>query len=237
MKVVGYIRVSTDKQVEEGYGLEAQEHAVRKWAAANGHRVVAIYRDEGVSGSNGINSREGLPDALNALLASEAEGLVVSRLDRLARDLLVQETTLAQVWKMGAAVFSVDQGEVARDDPDDPMRTAFRQMIGVFSQLERSMISARLRAGRRVKAQKGSYAGFGSPAFGYRVEAGELVEDLAEQDTITRIRQLHREGDSLRSIAATLNNEGRAAKRAGEWHPVTVKRVLERTDLAQPIGA
>ena len=59
-----------------------------------------------------------------------ASGLVVYKLDELARSLTVQEGTLAKVWGLGGSVFSVDLGEVARDDPDDPMRTAMRQMVG-----------------------------------------------------------------------------------------------------------
>jgi len=48
-----------------------------------------------------------------------------------------------------------DQGEVERDEPDDPVRTAMRQMLGVFAQLEREMASstaapAKRRGGRRV---------------------------------------------------------------------------------------
>jgi DNA invertase Pin-like site-specific DNA recombinase len=63
MRLVAYLRVSTAEQVE-GYGLDDQEHAVRTWAKAHGHRIVAWRRDEGISGSNGPEHREGLADAL-----------------------------------------------------------------------------------------------------------------------------------------------------------------------------
>jgi DNA invertase Pin-like site-specific DNA recombinase len=62
------------------------------------------------------------------------------------------------VWRLKASAFAVDVGEIRADDPDDPMRTAMRQMMGVFSQLERGMIAARLRSGRRLKAERGGYA-------------------------------------------------------------------------------
>jgi DNA invertase Pin-like site-specific DNA recombinase len=52
-KLVGYLRVKTDRQAEAGFGLGVQEKAIRGWAEANGHRVVLWCRDEGVSGSNG----------------------------------------------------------------------------------------------------------------------------------------------------------------------------------------
>jgi DNA invertase Pin-like site-specific DNA recombinase len=104
---------------------------------------------------------------------------------------------------MGGSAFTADLGEVARDDPDDPMRTALRQMIGVVAQLERGMIAARLRAGRRAKAEVGGYA-YGAPRYGLRAEDGVLVADAAEQRAIARARELREDGASLREIAATL---------------------------------
>src|SRR2546426_9291882 len=52
MNVVAYLRVSTDRQAEEGLGLDVQKHAIRAWAKQHGNRIVAWARDEGVSGSN-----------------------------------------------------------------------------------------------------------------------------------------------------------------------------------------
>jgi hypothetical protein len=59
------------------------------------------------------------------------------RLVRLARTLVVQEAVLGHVWKHTGRVFAVDVGEVLQDDPDDPMRTAIREIMGVFAQRER----------------------------------------------------------------------------------------------------
>jgi DNA invertase Pin-like site-specific DNA recombinase len=152
--LVAYLRVSTVAQAEDGLGLDVQQQAIERWAAAGGHTLVATFRDEGISGTKDAADRPGLASAL-AAVEDGAEGLVVYKLDRLARALTVQEAVLAQVWKSGGRAWAVDVGEVLRDDPDDPMRTAMRQMVGVFAQLERAMIAARMRAGRRLKAQRG----------------------------------------------------------------------------------
>lgn len=227
MRLVAYPRVSSETQLD-GLGLEVQKEGIAAWAGVNDHQIVAWYPDEGVSGANGVEGRHGLYLALNAIKDGEAEGLVVYRLDRLARHLTVCESTLAMVWAMGASVFSVDTGEVCRDDPDDPMRTALRQMIGVFAQLERGMIVARLRAGRKAKAARGGYAGAGPPPFGWAAVEGELVEVGPEQRTIARIVELKREGKSLVVVAGMLNAEGRRPKRGGRWHTEQVRRVLRR---------
>ncbi|HEV2928352.1 MAG TPA: hypothetical protein VGW74_06645 [Propionibacteriaceae bacterium] len=50
-------------------------------------------------------------------------------------------------------MFTTDQGEVLRDDPDDPMRTAMRKMAGVMYELDRRLVVPRLRRGRRLKAE------------------------------------------------------------------------------------
>lgn len=227
MRLVGYLRVSTDRQAEKGQGLGVQEAAIRTWARTHDHRIVAVHRDEGVSGSNGVEDRLGLPSALSLVQAGKADGLIVARLDRLARALTVQEAILGKVWAMGAEVVTADSGLVLRDDPDDPMRTAMRQMAGVFAQLDRALITKRMRDGRRAKADQGGYVA-GAPALGLRAVGGELVVDEDEQATVARIVELAAEGRSLRQIVEVLEVEERATKRGGRWHPYTVAKVLAR---------
>src|SRR5690242_10011662 len=92
MRVISYTRVSTDRQAEQGLGLDAQRRAINSWAKTNGHKIVATFTDEGVSGSNGLDTRPGLANAFQALEDGQADAMVVYRLDRLARKLASQET-------------------------------------------------------------------------------------------------------------------------------------------------
>ena len=229
MNVVAYLRVSTDRQAEEGLGLEIQEHAIRAWARGNRHKVVLWTRDEGVSGTNGLDQRQGLADALDALRSHQTGALVVYRLDRLARDLVLQEQLLADVRRMRADVFSTSAAEAGylTDDPDDPSRKLIRQVLGAVNEYERAMISLRLRSGRRRKAENGGYA-YGAPPYGQRVHAGVLVPDDHEQVTLARMRDLRAEGGSYRKIAATLTKEGHQRKRGDVWHPMTIRQILAR---------
>lgn len=229
MKIGAYLRVSTDRQAEDGMGLEVQADACKKWARANGHRVVATFTDAGVSGSNGLDSRVGLADALRALRKNEISGVVVYRLDRLARDLVLQESLLAEVRRLGGQVFTTSAAEAGYlvDDPDDPSRKLIRQILGAVNEYERSMISLRLRSGRRAKADRGGFA-FGSPAFGYRAEGGELVPVEHEQSIVQLITDLRQQGLSLRSISERLAAEGHRPKRGARWHPQTVARIVKQ---------
>ncbi len=192
MNIVAYIRVSTDRQAELGLGLDVQRAAIRSWAQSNGYRIVLWTADEGVSGSNGLDAREGLADALRALRTCAADALVVYRLDRLARDLVLQESLLGEVWRMGRHVYSTSAAEDAYLDPngaaDDPSRALIRQVLGAVAQYERSMIRLRLRSGKARKRAAGGYVG-GQVPLGWRVDGGEYVADDTEQAALDRMRQ------------------------------------------------
>lgn len=227
VKAVGYIRVSSLSQAEAGYGLEDQERDVRRCAKAAGLRLVAICRDEGVSGTKTGDERPGLAEALSMVEDHAAGVLVIPRLDRLARELTIQEAALAHVWKHAGRVFACDQGEVPQDDLDDPMRTAMRQMMGVFAQLDRGMIVARLRRGKRLAAEAGRRTGGRSP-YGSRAVKGALEPVDREQEAIQLARSLRRQGASYRTIAARLSEQGYPTKSGGIWWPMQVRRLVKR---------
>ena len=227
LRLVAYLRVSTETHLD-GYGLAVQTQAVESWAQAGGHTIVQICTDEAVSGTVDALDREGLGCALDAIEAGEADALVIPKLDRLARKLTVQEAVLAQVWRIGGRVFAVDSGEILADDQDDPMRTAMRQMMGVFAELERSMIAKRLRDGRAAKAAAGGYA-YGSPRYGQQTVDKTLLGAPDELAVIARVEDMRADGASLRAIAQTLNSEGIATKRGGKWHAATILRMIDPT--------
>lgn len=227
MKIVAYLRVSTDRQAEEGLGLDVQEQAIRRWAKEQGHRVVVWARDAGVSGSNGLDGRVGLVEALDEISKHRASGLVVYRLDRLARDVILQEQLLAEVWRLGGTPFSTSPSEDAflTDDPNDPSRRLIRVVLGAVAEYDRSMIALRLRAGRRRKAELGGFA-YGAPSYGHRSERGVLVAQPDEQRAVERALELRREGASLRAIGDALSAEGYKPRRSDRWHPNGVRRIL-----------
>lgn len=223
MKLVAYVRVSTREQVEHGQGLDIQEQQIRRWARANKHRLAAIYRDEGVSGKAPAADRPGLAAALRDLHSGQARGLVIARLDRLARSVTVQEAVLAEVWhRLDGHVFEVT-GEVLRDDPDDPMRTAMREMAAVFAGLDRGLIVKRLRDGRQAKAASGGHAN-GRYRYGYG-KSGPVQE---QQLALRLMLQWREEGASTREIARRLSEGGHPTARGGAWSPPVVARILSR---------
>lgn len=231
MRLVAYLRVSTNGQVD-AYGLDVQRRDIRRWAKANGHKIVAEHVDAGLSGTLPAGERPALADALRMLRKPpQADGIVAARIDRLARELTAQEGIFALVWREGGHVFTADYGEWLRDDPDDPMRTAMRQMAGIFAQLDRASINKRLRDGIKAKAATGKHA-TGSYAFGYHGAGKGRERDAAprqdEQRAIQRIVELRRAGEPYRAIAATLDAEGFKPRRAAAWSSMAVRNIAVR---------
>jgi DNA invertase Pin-like site-specific DNA recombinase len=174
LRLVAYLRVSTESQALAGTSVPEQRRVVEQWASEHGYEIVSVHCDNGISGTLDTEDRPGLAAALVEIEDGSADGLVMVALDRLARELHIQEAALARCWAAGGRVFEV-RGEILRDDPSDPYRTFVRQVMGAASQLEAGMIRARLRRGRQAKARAGGYVG-GSRLhrrYGYKLVRGE----------------------------------------------------------------
>jgi DNA invertase Pin-like site-specific DNA recombinase len=223
VKAIGYTRVSTQEQVH-GFGLDVQRQAVRDYCKSHGLALVAMHTDEGLSGSNGLDTRQGLATALAAIERHEAGVLVVYRLDRLARDLVLQETTITRLRAAGASVLSVTEPDI---DSEDGTRVLVRQILGAVGQYERALIRGRMMSGKAAKVAGGGYGG-GRPAFGWRAEGGQLIRDAGEQQTVALAKALRAEGLSLRQIGARLEGAGHRPKVGQQWQPNQVRRVLQR---------
>jgi DNA invertase Pin-like site-specific DNA recombinase len=227
-RVVAYLRVSTDRQADDGMGLDVQEAAIRDWARRSKARIAYTVRDQGKSGAADVVDRPGLAEALGHVQGGRADAIVVARADRLARDLVLQEWLRAEVLRAGAELRSASPVEdlYMRDDPTDPTGNLVRQILGAVSEYERAMVRLRMEAGKAMKRKAGGYAG-GAPPYGYRAADHDLVPNLDEQRNMQRMRRWRREGKSLRDIANRLNDSGIPARR-GRWHPTTVARVVDR---------
>lgn len=234
-----YLRVSTDQQADTGLGLEVQEQACRSWLRSNKHRLAGIFTDAGRSGTADVGDRPALAAALAALLEDKADGLLVYRLDRLARDLVLQEQVLAEMHRLGKELSSCSATEDANlaHAPDDPTRALVRRILGSIAAYERDVIRLRLAAGRRRKVLSGGWAGGGVP-YGFTAVRGELVKVPAEQRAIRLMTRLVGEGWSYRRVCAELERRDMPSRApGGTWHPNTVRgiclREMPRKAIAQ----
>jgi DNA invertase Pin-like site-specific DNA recombinase len=188
--------------------------------------LVSGERDEGISGTAPLDERPGLARALARLEDGAAEALVVYRLDRLARDILVQETVVRRLEAKGRQVISATEPDITTS-AEDPTREFLRGLLGLIAAYERAVIRGRLASARRLKAERGEYAG-GRPPFGYAAASGTLIPVPEEQRVLRRIAELRREGCSLERICARLAEEGLKPRYAERWHPWQISKLLRR---------
>ena len=238
MKLAAYMRVSTDAQAEQGFGLPIQADTIARWARDKKHTISQWHQDAGVSGTNGIDNRPGLAYAIEAVRKKEVRGIVVARLDRLARDLVLQEQLLAEVRRLGGRVYSCSGGEddYLRDDPSDPSRRLIRQVLGAVAEYERGMIRLRMTAGIERKRAEGGYYG-GRPPYGWRARSGELVPDPAEQSQIQLMLAARSQGASFAEVALMLNRLEVPTKHGGRWQKNTIRRILNHPRVVALTGA
>lgn len=216
-----YCRVSTANQREEGT-IDVQVQAVKEYAEENGFELVEIFKDDGVSGGLELEKRAGWLSLYGELEAADVEGIILYKLDRLARDLRIQENILHDLSKKGLKVLSIKEPDL---DSQDPTRILMRQILGSFAEYEKRVIAMRMTAGRAYKAKAGGYAGGGIP-YGYENEDGKfIVSPTAE--IVKKIYSLKAAGKSIRAICKILNAEEPRPRRAKKWNVSTVHYILK----------
>jgi site-specific DNA recombinase len=228
IRVLGYCRVSTENQNGcDSFGLETQRDAITKYCAGNGLELVQIFEDPALSGSLQPLERPGLHAALEALKAGDINQVIVTRLDRLARDTMLSLWLMKEIKKLGAELVSI--AEPGRWE--DPTQKLLLTMVAAFAEFEKSLITTRLSSGRKTKARNGGYAG-GKAPIGYKAERGDkvLAVDEEKTSTVKRVFELRdaKPEAPLKKIADILNAEGFTTKEGKLFHPMQVKRILDR---------
>jgi site-specific DNA recombinase len=220
MRTIGYVRVSTEGQAQDGVSLAAQEAKIRAWAELNEATEVIIYCDAGMSGKRADN-RAGLQDALSAL--AEGDALVVYSLSRLARstkDTIAIADTLA---RKGADLVSMSE---KIDTTTAAGKMVFR-MLAVLNEFERDQVSERTRLALDHKRACGEKTG-GKVPFGYSADAdGRLTINEKEQDACRLMRRLRKSGHTLQGIIDELDARGIKTRCGGRWYPSVVARIID----------
>jgi site-specific DNA recombinase len=227
LAIVGYARVSTLEQARHGESLETQKQRIRRFLDRPGVDLVDIIVDDGKSGKN--LDREGFQEVLRRLRTGEADGLCVSRLDRMTRRvrhliILVEDVFL----KKGRHLLSVAE----QIDTNTPVGRACLAIIAALAQLEREQIAERVHEVLQEKIRRGERAG--AVPYGFELDPADpsgkkLLSNPDEQAVIELQKTLRAQGWSYKRIADELSGKGIPTKSGNsKWIHTAVRRILNR---------
>jgi putative DNA-invertase from lambdoid prophage Rac len=207
--VHGYVRVSTERQVDEGVSLGAQERALRGYALQHGLALDRVFVEQGVSGSTPIAERPAGAKLLAALRPGDA--VLTPKLDRMFRSALDALRVLDQLRARQVRLHLLDLGG---DVTGDGISKLVFTILSAVAEAERDRLRERIGEVKRDQRGRGRFLG-GKRPVGYRVGPdGELVADAQEQAALAQARALRAAGWSLRQISAVLAGQGVAVSRS-----------------------
>lgn len=139
-RIFGYCRVSGKSQLE-GDGFPRQEEAIRNYAESHGLKIEKMHFDD-------ITGTVEIRPSFNAIMEVAAPGdlILVESLNRLSRDLVIQEQIFARLQTQKIDLISVQEGEDLMNP--EPARVLIRQVCGAVSQYQKSELVCKLAVAR-----------------------------------------------------------------------------------------
>ena len=211
-KAFAYCRCSTSTN-SEGDTFVRQMKAIKRYAEQNDIEIVRGF-EEVIRGSTEWENRPAWVEMMQSL--NGVRTIVIEKLDRLARDLMVQEHIIADLKKREITLISVSEPDLGSDEPT---RKLMRHIIGAISQYEKAMIVSKLKGARdRKKAETGVCEG--RKPFGDRP---------GEQVVIDKMQELRAKGLSYHNIAEDLNYSEMPTRTGKPWFASVVRDILQRS--------
>ncbi len=224
MRVVVYLRVSTEDQAKEGYSIPAQRERLEAFAKSQGWVIVDYYIEEGQSAKD-LNRFE-----MQRLLTNIKKGdsgidiVLVYRLDRLTRSVL-DLYTLLKIFEENNVHF---RSATEVYDTTTAMGRLFITLVAALAQWERENLAERVRMGLAEMVRQGRRPGSTEP-YGYSYgENGGLEINPVEAEVIKTIFQLYNSGMGARGIVRLLNNPEcpTPTKFNKKWADKTILQIL-----------
>lgn len=167
-----YMRVSSDKQAQEGDSIPAQRAALQKYIADHPDMILAgEYLDDGISGTK--EDRDELQRMLSDVRAGRIDRILVTKLDRLYRSIrhyLNLQDTLDKCGLGWTAIW-----EPIYDTTTPQGRLIINQMMSI-AQFEAENTGQRIRQVQAYKVQQGEVISGAHPP-GFKIEGKHLVPD------------------------------------------------------------
>ncbi len=235
-----YIRVSTERQAQEGYSVAAQKENLINFAKQQGWNIFEIYADEGISGKN-IQDRPDVKRLINDIKIKKVDVVVLYKFDRLTRDVSDTEDIIKLIQECGIEVYTISGGTV---DVSTATGRFLIRMTGAVAQLEREQTVERVKVAFVQKVKEGKSLCSSTPSYGYDRPKHQEIQTINKDEAIVvkRIFKMYIEGKTFTEIANLLNAEGIPTKKKGKvqkrrlkdekyiinssWQPKTIRLIL-----------
>ena len=223
MDAIGYVRVSTEDQAKEGISLDNQKSKIEAYCRLKDLNLSEIIEDAGISAKN--LKRPGVQRVLKLARKKQVDAVVIYKLDRIFRSTVDALETTRLFDKWGVSFHSIEETL----DTQSAMGRFFFTLTAALAEMERCIIGERTKAALSHKRSRNEKTG-GDIPYGYDLTpAGMLIKNETEQRVIRIIRNLDREGYSLRKICRELEKKGHLTKRGNAvWQPSTISKILNR---------
>lgn len=220
-----YIRVSTDEQAREGYSLDAQLKAIKKYAQNNDILIDSkyIFSDEGISG----RKAEKRPAFMEMIKQAKSKPrkfdvILVHKFDRFSRnreDSVVYKSLLKKEY--GIPVISISEPL----DPDDKMSVIMEAFLEAMAEYYSLNLSGEVKKGQLEKHSKGELQT--NPSFGYNVSDNKLIVNESEANVVRMIfEQYAVDNLPMMQIARNVNALNVKTKRGRHFENRTIYYIL-----------
>ncbi len=194
MRVFLYVRVSTEEQAIHGLSIEAQTAALTSWAEQNGHHIVGIYTDAGISARKPASKRPELQRLLEDVRAGEGQLVVFTKLDRWFRN-------IAEYYKVQEILEKHHVNWRTIQEDYDTTTASGRLKVNIMlsvAQDEADRTGERIKFVLEDKAQRGEVIS-GKVPLGYKIENKKMAID---SQTAPIAQDIFRQYTVIRSIGA-----------------------------------
>lgn len=217
MRVVIYIRVSTDEQAKHGYSIAAQIEKLKAFCLSQGWEIVEIYIDDGYSAKD--TNRPQFKEMMKRIKGGGVDVLLVYRLDRLTRSVSDLYEILKELDQYNCKFKSATEVY----DTTSAIGRLFITLVAALAQWERENTAERVRMGLEKKTKLGEWKG-GSPPYGYKIVDEKLVVDEHESKIVKEVFKLAKQF-GFYTIAKQFTTKGIPTRKGGDWHVDSIRGI------------
>jgi len=231
MNAVGYIRVSSEMQIETGHSLDAQRTLITEFARAKGWSLTEIFCDPGLSGT--LTERPALKNLMARAERHEFDVVIVHAIDRFYRDLSGLLTALHHLDQHQVTFVSITENL----DFSTPWGKLVLAVLGALAEIYIDKLRDETKKGKQARARKGLWNG--SIPFGYCNGLCAACTDVNGKDYCPHFGQANR-GDGKSLMAHPI--ESIAVQSAFAWYATgqfsdgRIAEKLNAFELAFPDG-